>query len=304
VIGGSIAPSENRSGWSEAQRAAADREKGEHLARYPGQRQCPACGCCKWETAYSGEGRAWICAGCGRAPMTVQEWNKQQAEQWAAAAKQPKPEPLTPTAARGALAAAITERDRARAELTRLEAAEEPARDARVAAEAAHAEAEAALEAARSEAAASSVAALLGTGASSPASVRAARQAVEDAADSLSTTTAALAAILERRDEARLTVARLEGRVRDHAVAVLRVEAVPAAVTKAAALKEQFAAALARVRWCNKIGAVANNPAADWPTVRALLSLPEERNPAATGCPALEAALSELQRDATASLPE
>jgi hypothetical protein len=289
-------------GWSSERRQAADAAQAEFNAAVPFNLPCAACNHRKWHAGYMLSGdRVWCCSHCGRRRMTDAEWVVElAAEQAKAAATRVAVAPVaTSKSARAALAEAIADRDAARADLERLDAAIDPARETIAKLRAAHEAAEAELTRAEAGGAASIVSMLLGGKQSPNISLSAIRAKLEDAAGALAAVVAARQQIGERLDAARSDIARLERKVRELAIDVLRLDIPPGVVARAERARAEFAQAMRAIIWLGARGVLPDTAAH-----RRLFVSASAWPEAADGAPAWENALAELQRNSNAPLPK
>jgi hypothetical protein len=165
----------------------ATREFGALLDRRPPTGTfCPACSCGRWEN----RGRSWVCASCGRPPMSPDAWRAEVAANLQRQANDPPLGPrdaLFPKAARAELADRMAALADARSNLASLEKAVTPARTAIAEAEEAHELSRNTLEVARLDNSTTMAVSLMSGNPPSAATIRAARNAVEGAEDVLAT---------------------------------------------------------------------------------------------------------------------
>jgi hypothetical protein len=124
------------------------------------------------------------------------------------------------------------------------------------------------------------------------------RARVEDAGAELAAAVLARQQIGELLDTARSDVVRLEGKVRELAVEVLRLYIPPGVVARAERARAEFAQAMRAIIWLGARG-VLPDTAAHRRLFESASAWPE----AADGAPEWEAALAELQRNSNAALP-
>ena len=276
----------------EAARARAD---AEFHAACPGSQPCSACGCRRWEIGRDREGsRAWLCAGCHRAPMTREAW---LAEIGGGAARATPAKP-TPSAQerRAALATAIADRAAATQRIETLRQSLSTLRGEVETAEAARDAVAGALEAAR----ASAVTAVADEG-RPPPSLTIPRAKLAEAEDALATTVAARRRVSDQLEAAQAALASADRRVRSAALAVLRTELSGQLVERADHLRREFVAEATAIRELHRAGAMIADA-----RVQAALSVLERLapNPAETADAVgrVRAMLDALQQQADARL--
>lgn len=291
-------------GWSSERRQAADGAVAEFNQSYPHNQLCVCCGFGRrWHAGYRQDGaRQWCCSHCGRPRMTVEQWSVERAAEQAKAERQSATVAVAPVptakSVRATLATAIGDRDAARAELERLEAAVDPARATIAQLRSAHEAHEAQLASAEAGGAANIVAMLLGGRQSQSVSLSAIRARLEDAAGELAAAVAARQQIGDRLDVARSDVARSERKVHELAIEVLRLDVPAGVVARAERARAEFGKAMRAVCWLGAMGVLGDTAAH-----RRLFDSASAWPESADGAPEWEAALAGLQRDANTLLP-